>query len=59
MKNNSILINKSKKVIPSSCQNAHTFFTHMRVIGNLNENGDYVSKHIDKVGFVTALFLCW
>ena len=50
------LINKSKKVIPSSCQIADTFFTHMSIIGNLNENGDYVSKHMDKEDFVTALF---
>ena len=49
------LINKSKKVIPSSCRIADIFFTHMSIIGNLNENGDYISKHMDKEGFVTAL----
>ena len=49
------MINKSKKV-PSSCRIADTFFTHMSIIGNLNENGDYVSKHMDKEYFVTALF---
>ena len=47
------LINKSKKIIPSSCRIADTFFTQMGIIGNLNENGDYVED------FVTALFLCW
>ena len=50
------LINKSKKVIPSSCQIADTFFTHISIIGNLNKNGDYVSKHMDKDNFVTTLF---
>ena len=28
----------------------------MNLIGNLNENGDYASKHTDKEDFVTALF---
>ena len=39
-----------------SCQIADTFFTQMGVIGNLNENGDYVSKHMDKEDLITALF---
>ena len=50
------LINKSKKAIRSSCRIVDTFFTHMSIIGNLNENGDYTSKHIDKDNFITALF---
>ena len=49
-------MNKSMKVIPSSCQIADTFFTYMIIIGNLNENGAFVSKHMDKDDFVTALF---
>ena len=28
----------------------------MGIIDNLNENGDYVSKHMDKEDLVTALF---
>ena len=28
----------------------------MGIIGNLKENGDYVSKHVDKEDIVTALF---
>ena len=28
----------------------------MSIIGNLNENGDYVSKHMDKEDLVTTLF---
>ena len=28
----------------------------MSIIGNLNENCDYVSKHMDKEDVVTALF---
>ena len=50
------LINKSKKVIPSSCQIADTFYAQMGIIGNLNGNCDYVSKHMDKEDLVTALF---
>ena len=50
------LISKSKKVIPSSCRIADTFSTHMSIIGNLKENGDYVSMHKDEDDFVTALF---
>ena len=50
------LINKSKKIIPSSCRIVDAFFTHMSIIGNLNENGDYVSNHTDKEDFVTVLF---
>ena len=49
-------MNESKKVLPSSCQIADTFFTHMSIIGYLNENGDYLSKHMDKKDLVTALF---
>ena len=56
MKNNSILINKSKKVIPSGCQIADTFFSHMNIIGDLKENEAYLSKHMDKENFETALF---
>ena len=50
------MINKSNKVIPSSCRIVDAFFTHMSIIGNFNENGDYESKHMDKEAFVTALF---
>ena len=50
------LLKKSKKVIPLSCRIADTFFTQMGIIGNLKENGDYVSKHMDKEDLVTALF---
>ena len=50
------MINKSKKVIPFSCQIVDTFFTQMGIIGNLNENGDCVSKHMDKEDLVTVLF---
>ena len=28
----------------------------MSIIGNLNKNGDYVSKHVDKEDVVTTLF---
>ena len=28
----------------------------MGIIGDLNKNGDYVSKHMDKEDLVTALF---
>ena len=41
------LISKSKKVMPSSCQIADTFFTQMGIIGNLSENGDYASKYME------------
>ena len=50
------MIQKAKKVIPSSCQIGDTFFTHMAVKGNLSTNGDLVSKHIDKDNFITVLF---
>ena len=50
------MINKAKKVIPSTCQIADTFFTQIGIIRNLNEDGDDVSKHIDKEDLVTALF---
>ena len=50
------MINKSKKVIPSSYQIADTFFIQMGIICNLNENGDYVSKHMKKEDLVTVLF---
>ena len=50
------MIQKAKKVLPSSCCIRDTFFTHMAVIGNLNTNGNLVSKHIDKDDFITMLF---
>ena len=50
------MINKSTKVILSSSQIADTFFIQMGIIGNLNENGDHVSEHMDKEDLVTALF---
>ena len=50
------MLQKAKKVIPSSCQIGHTFFTHMAVVGNLSTHGDLVSKHIDKNDFITVLF---
>ena len=42
--------------MPLSCQIADTFFTQMGIIGNLNENGDYTSKHMDKEDLVTVFF---
>ena len=50
------MIQKAKKVLPSSCQIRNTFFTHMAVIGNLSTDGDLVSKHIDKDDLITVLF---
>ena len=47
------MMQKAKKVIPSSCQIGDTFFSHMAVIGN---DGDLVSKHIDRDDFITVLF---
>ena len=49
------LINKAKKVIPSSCRIVYSFYTQMSIIGNLNENGDYLCKHMDKEDLVSAL----
>ena len=49
------MINKLKKVIPTSCRIAISF-SLICIIGYLNENGDYVSKHMDKEDFVTTLF---
>ena len=49
------MINKAKKIIPSSCQIADTLITQISIIGNLNKNGDYVSKHVEKDDFITAL----
>ena len=42
------LIQKAKKVMPSSCGIGDTFFTHMAVIVYLSTNGDLVSKHIER-----------
>ena len=50
------MIQKAKKVIPSSCQIGDTFFTHIGVIGNLSTDGDLVSKHIDRDDFIAMLF---
>ena len=50
------LKNKSMNVMSSSFLTADTFFTQMGIIGNLNESGDYVSKHMDKKDLITALF---
>ena len=50
------MIQKAKKVIPSSCQIVDTFFTHMAVIGNLSTNGNVVSKYFDRYDFITVLF---
>ena len=48
------LIEISKKFIASSCQITNNFFTQMGTIGNLNKNGDYISKYVDKEDLVTA-----
>ena len=50
------MIQKAKKVIPSSCKIGDTLFTHMAVIGNLSTHGDLVSKYIDRDDFITVLF---
>ena len=50
------MIQKAKKVIPSSCQIGDTFFTHVAVKANFSANGDLVSKHIDKDDFIAVLF---
>ena len=33
-----------------------TFFTHIRIMGNLSTNGHLMSKHINRDDFVTVLF---
>ena len=53
------LINKAKKAISSSCRIADTFLTQTDIIGNLNENGDCLSKHIDKRRSCNCIISCW
>ena len=52
----SYIISKAKKVIPSSCQIYNTLFTHMGIIGNMNNLDKEVSKHLDKEDEITVLF---
>ena len=43
------IIQKAKKVVPSSCLIEDNFFTHMGIKGNLSTNSDLVcSKHIGR-----------
>ena len=51
------MIQKAKKIIPSSCEIGDTFFTHLAVIGNLSTNGDLVSKHIDRDDFTILFYI--
>ena len=39
----SYIISKTNKVIPSSCQICNTLFTHMGIIGNMNNLNNEVS----------------
>ena len=50
------MLQKAKKVIPSSYLKGNTFSTKMAVVGNLSTHGNLVSKHVDKDDFITVLF---
>ena len=50
------IISKAKKVIPCSCRICNTLFTHMGIIGNMNNCNKEVSKHVDKEDYITVLF---
>ena len=50
------MISNTKKVIPSSCSICDTLFTHIFIIGNMNEDNQEVTKHDDKEDYITVLF---
>ena len=47
---------QSKNIIPPECRIADTFFSHMTILGDLDENGFLVPPHIDPDDIITALF---
>ena len=49
-------MSKAKKAILSSCQICYTLFTHMGIIGKMNNLYKEVSKHVDKEDYITFLF---
>ena len=50
------MLQKAKKVTPSSCRQADRFFTQMGIISNVSSNIDLLSEHIDKGDLIAILF---
>ena len=50
------LMEKARKVIPLECRIAGTFFNHMSLLGNLNDEVGDIEPHTDNDDIITALF---
>ena len=52
----SYIINKLKKVISPNCRICYILFSHMGIIGNMNNLNKEASKYVDKEDYIAVLF---
>ena len=48
-------IKKAKKIIPPCCRISGTFFSHMTLLGTMDDNDKGIAGHYDRRDIVTAL----